>query len=344
MQPMLTLGIRHDSCTQTLMRQIEHRWAYAQAGTARGKATSHAVISRAMVAAALFGAALFCGGSGVHAAARATQPWPIERLLPKRADFGSFVATREARNIADWAVDARDHEGMPFMIVDKAAAQLLVFNGRGQVVSTSPVLIGAAVGDVFEPGVADMDMYDTKPWQRITPAGRYRADLYRTQSSDWSVWVDYDTGIALHKVLTTNRAQNRLARLASEDAAHRRITFGCINVPAAFFDRVVYPLMRRSDAIVYVLPETQSAQALFASYRVPERYSPREHLAARSGWRNTTIDSPNMAAVYGFGIDTSDGPKPAGERNVALKMVLQQIRRLGNRHVREPGSRGQRTA
>jgi hypothetical protein len=216
------------------------------------------------------------------AAVSANEPGLLERLVPRRADFRSVSPGDDARYIADWVVQSRDHEGMPFMIIDKRAAQLFVFDRRGLLVAASPVLIGAAVGDVFEAGVEDMDMFETRPWQRITPAGRFRADLSRTPSGQWQVWVDYDTGIALHRIAPMSSAQRRFERIASADPLHRRITYGCINVPGRFFDDVVYPLMRGTDAMVYVLPETQPARRLFAAHTLPQRASVRHELALGS--------------------------------------------------------------
>ena len=42
-----------------------------------------------------------------------------------------------------------------------------------------------------------------------------------------------------------------------------RISFGCINVPAAFFDRVIRPAFKGTNGIVYVLPETRAAREVF---------------------------------------------------------------------------------
>ena len=44
----------------------------------------------------------------------------------------------------------------------------------------------------------------------------------------------------------------------------RRISYGCINVPVAFFESVVWPLLRTTRAVTYVLPETRSVDEVFA--------------------------------------------------------------------------------
>ncbi|MDP1885268.1 MAG: hypothetical protein Q8L17_02275, partial [Polaromonas sp.] len=42
-----------------------------------------------------------------------------------------------------------------------------------------------------------------------------------------------------------------------------RISFGCINLPAGFYDTVVKPALGTRRGVVYVLPETRPLQAVF---------------------------------------------------------------------------------
>lgn len=83
------------------------------------------------------------------------------------------------------------------------------------------------------------------------------------------VWVDYDAAVSMHRVRANVKAERRLERLASSTAADNRISFGCINLPVSFYEKVLNPLVRGSGAVVYVLPETQPAAALFGAYDVP---------------------------------------------------------------------------
>jgi hypothetical protein len=108
-----------------------------------------------------------------------------------------------------------------------------------------------------------MDMYRTKPWQRVTPAGRFQAEVFEKGHGESTIWVDYDSGIALHKMLTRNTAERRAERMASAHAADHRITYGCINVPAAFYDTVLYPAFKPRNGIVYVLPEKNALETVF---------------------------------------------------------------------------------
>jgi hypothetical protein len=157
------------------------------------------------------------------------------------------------------------------MILDKVHAKLYAFDMRGKLVRTTSVLLGMGIGDVFPPGVAQMDMYQTQPWQRITPAGRFRAELERSAGGRSLLWIDYDMGIALHKLPGRKTQQRRQERIRSAVAADKRITYGCINVPSAFYDEVVQPAYRARGGIVYVLPESQAAASLLGAYEVTRR-------------------------------------------------------------------------
>lgn len=184
----------------------------------------------------------------------------------RTADFGAESPSKDARDIAAWAVRSGDHKGLPFAIVDKANARLYAFDARGKLIKAAPVLIGIGIGDQFAPGVREMDMYDTQPWQRVTPAGRFVAEVYEKGGGKSTVWVDYDAGIALHKMPTKKTAQRRAERMASPVPADHRITYGCINVLPSFYDTVVYPMFKRKGGIVYVLPEELPLHAVFKSF------------------------------------------------------------------------------
>jgi hypothetical protein len=165
-------------------------------------------------------------------------------------------------------VHSGDHGRLPFIIVDKVNAKLSAFDPNGRLIRTVPVLLGMGIGDAFAPGVAGMDMYQTKPWQRVTPAGRYHADEDRNDKGERVLWVDYDGGIAIHKIPAKNTKQRRHERMRSADPADHRITYGCINVPVSFYDQVVHPFFKGKGGIVYVLPEKAPLKSVFKSYDV----------------------------------------------------------------------------
>jgi hypothetical protein len=163
--------------------------------------------------------------------------------------------TTDAGRLYDWVVDSRDNEGLPFMIVDKRRAHLWVFDRSARLQGDAPVLLGSARGDHSVPGIGDMKLSEIKPADRTTPAGRFRADVGRNERGETVVWVDYDGGVSMHPVLTTNPKERREQRLATPTPDDNRISFGCINVPKAFHEAVVLGTVNRGDSIVYVLPE-----------------------------------------------------------------------------------------
>jgi len=80
--------------------------------------------------------------------------------------------------------------------------------------------------------------------------------------------IDYDGAVSMHRVVKGTLKDRRAERLATPTPLDNRISYGCINVPVKFFDNVVLPAFTGTNGIVYVLPETQSASKVFASYDV----------------------------------------------------------------------------
>jgi hypothetical protein len=135
----------------------------------------------------------------------------------------------------------------------------------------APALLGLAVGDNSIAGIGKMALSKIKPDERTTPAGRFVAALGRDTHNKEILWVDYDLGIALHRVITTQPKERRLQRLDSNDPLEHRISYGCINVPIKFYDNVVSPAFTRTNGIVYVLPDTRLVKEVFGSYDVEDQ-------------------------------------------------------------------------
>lgn len=204
------------------------------------------------------------------AAPAAIEAQPVAAHRPKRANFERERASHEARHVADWVVDSGDNRSMPFVIVDKTDAKVFVFDADGRLRGAAPALLGLARGDDAVPGIGDRALSSIRPEERTTPAGRFVAELGRNLRGDEILWVDYDGAISMHRVITTNPKERRLQRLASPTPLDKRISYGCINVPAKFYENVVHPAFTGTNGIVYVLPETQLAREVFASYDVEE--------------------------------------------------------------------------
>ena len=195
---------------------------------------------------------------------------PVVAHRPKRANFERERASREARHVADWVVDSGDHRGMPFVIVDKTDARVFVFDADGRLRGAAPALLGQARGDDAVPGIGDRELSSIRREEKTTPAGRFVAALGGNMRGEDVLWVDYDGAVSMHRVITTNPKERRLQRLATPTPLDNRISFGCINIPAKFYENVVRPAFTGTNGIVYVLPETRSAREVFASYDVEE--------------------------------------------------------------------------
>jgi hypothetical protein len=187
------------------------------------------------------------------------------------AYFGRERASREAHQIADWIVDSADNRGLPFVVLDKIDAKIFVFDAGGRIQGAAPALLGAARGDDTVPGIGDREYADMPPETRTTPAGRFVAALGLDSHGEDILWVDYDAAVAIHRVITTKPEERRLQRLATPTPLDNRISYGCINVPKRFYEKVVSPAFTGTDGIVYVLPETRPAREVFGSYVVEER-------------------------------------------------------------------------
>ena len=161
-----------------------------------------------------------------------------------------------------------DHQGLPFLLVDKVEAKVFAFDRSGRLLGATPALLGLGSGDESPEGIGERKLSTISPAERVTPAGRFIAALGENLGGKDILWVDYAAAISLHRVDTATPAERRLQRLATPSASDNRISYGCINVPAAFFDDVIRPLFRGTVGVVYVLPEERALEAVFLTGEV----------------------------------------------------------------------------
>lgn len=222
-------------------------------------------------------------GVDVACAAGAVQPTSAVVGAPQlhMVDFGPRRVSRPAREVAGWVLDSGDNAGQPFVIVDKVEAAVFVFDSGGRLLGAAAALLGLARGDDTVPGIGQRALSSILPGERTTPAGRFVASLDRNVHGQPILWVDYDSAISLHPVVTSKRAERRAERLATPMPNDNRISYGCINVAPGFFGKVVVPAFKHSSGIVYVLPETRPAGEVFpalaraAAGRDPVEPAPR---------------------------------------------------------------------
>ncbi|MCZ2496794.1 L,D-transpeptidase [Xylophilus sp. Kf1] len=167
------------------------------------------------------------------------------------------------RPFAEWAaVDSARGGTRPWAVLDKTKARLYVFGTDGRLRASTPVLLGSAVGDDSVPGIGDRKISEIRPSEKTTPAGRFSTEPGANLQGEDIVWVDYDAAISMHRVRPL-KGERRLQRLATPSARDNRISYGCINLPAAFYDRWVKPAFGHSAGLLYVLPETRPARVQF---------------------------------------------------------------------------------
>lgn len=189
-----------------------------------------------------------------HAATAEVQP---------QLDLGAEPASDELRQLALWVLRHGDHGARPFVILDKRNARVFVFEASGRLHGATPVLLGYAQGDDSVAGIGQRPIADVRPEERTTPAGRFNARPGRNLLAEDVLWVDYEAAVSMHRVRITDPKERRMERLASSDASERRISYGCINLPVAFFEKVLWPKLGRSGGIVYVLPEVKPLSDVF---------------------------------------------------------------------------------
>lgn len=173
-----------------------------------------------------------------------SQPAEAANLTPQA---GEVVMSSAAKASLDHIIDTADNGGRPFVIADKKAGKLYLMNAEGKVVDTTPALFGKTPSDAAKTaGATGAGKYDLT----------YNRDTRLPSGYAGSV-QSFDTGtngdqFAIHRVIDV-KGQNRQSRLDSKTARDNRITLGCINVPAEFYDA---HLDNDLGAVLYVLPET----------------------------------------------------------------------------------------
>jgi len=190
----------------------------------------------------------------------ATQPVASVDQLPPGQEVSDTVI-----ELAGWVIAANDNHGYPFMVMDKAAAQILVFGGDGKLRGAAPGLFGSAVGDHAAPGIAGLALREIPGRDRTTPAGRFVGGYGQSIDAGRVLWVDYDSAVSLHPTASGLPAERRDERLASPTPDDNRVTHGCINVSPAFYEQVVRSTFEKGG-VFYILPDKASMAETFPEF------------------------------------------------------------------------------
>lgn len=206
--------------------------------------------------------ALAFAGVGGTASAQDGDTPPVSSVdeLPRGQDVSDTVI-----ELAGWVVASGDNQGYPFAVMDKAAAQILVFGGDGRLRGAAPGLFGSAVGDHTAPGIAGLALREIPGRDRTTPAGRFVGGYGPSIDAGRVLWVDYESAVSIHPTATGVPAEKRAERLASPTPDDNRVTHGCINVSPAFYEQVVSPTFQRGG-VFYVLPDEASLEETFPEF------------------------------------------------------------------------------
>src|SRR5690606_22497729 len=116
----------------------------------------------------------------------AAQPARTFDQLPPGQEVSDLVI-----ELAGWVVATSDSQGYPFAIMDKEAAQILVFGGDGRLRGAAPGLFGSAVGDHTAPGIAGLALREIPGRDRTTPAGRFVGGYGPSIDAGRGLWADY---------------------------------------------------------------------------------------------------------------------------------------------------------
>lgn len=209
------------------------------------------------------------------AVAKEPEAHPVAAVdqLPPGQDVSDTVV-----ELAGWVVAANDSQGYPFAVIDKAAAQILVFGSDGTLRGAAPALLGSAIGDHTAPGVAGLALRDIPAGDRTTPAGRYVGGFGPSIDAGRVLWVDYDSAVSVHPTATDVPAERRAERLASPTPEDNRISHGCINVAPAFYEQIMRPTFEQGG-VFYILPEAMPLAETF-----PEFVKGRGRAKSGRGW------------------------------------------------------------
>jgi hypothetical protein len=190
----------------------------------------------------------------------AAQPVAVVDQLPPGQDVSDTVV-----ELAGWIVATRDNLGYPFAIIDKAAAQVLVFGPDGRLRGAAPALLGSAIGDHTAPGIAGLALREIPGEDRTTPAGRFVGGFGPSIDAGRVLWVDYDSAVSIHPLLPGVPAERRAERLASPSPDDNRVTHGCINVSPEFYEGIITSTFQRGG-VFYILPDRATLAETFPEF------------------------------------------------------------------------------
>jgi len=176
--------------------------------------------------------------------------------------------SENAERMIAWVAASHDNGKLPYAVIDKPAATLYLFAANGDFLGETPVLLGVGIGDDSTPGVGAKNLDDIGPAERTTPAGRFVTKFGRAFGRQRVLWVDYANAVAMHVVTSLHKNEHRVERLLSPSPEDNRISFGCINVGARFYNGKLRPQFEKRGGIVYITPDVKPLDEVFPRVRL----------------------------------------------------------------------------
>lgn len=177
-------------------------------------------------------------GSSADASAQMADLSP-NQVIANFSYFDQMPASAELILLSNWIQETVDNQNLPYLVIDKLHAQLLLFHGNGELAGTTPALLGMALGDKLALKTAQQALVNIKPTDRITPTGRFAVEFGHDLHGQDILWIDYDAAISLHRLFEGNAKERRRERLQTPSSSDNRISFGCINVSKEFYEKTI---------------------------------------------------------------------------------------------------------
>jgi len=159
----------------------------------------------------------------------------------------------EAVKVYESMAPAAKESGKGFMIADKPAGRLHVFDADGNLIAQDTALYGRDYGDVLQGE------------KRVTPAGRYTLKVASSHYAGGKAFElvesehrvgNTDYVIAVHAAYLGDKTEKRDERLATAAISDKRISYGCINTKHETFLNKLMPNAAKLDGgMVFVIPD-----------------------------------------------------------------------------------------
>ena len=174
----------------------------------------------------------------------------IKAVVPTEARANMSA---EAVKVYESMAPAAKESGKGFMIADKPAGRLHVFDADGNLIAQDTALYGRDYGDVLQGE------------KRVTPAGKYTLKVASSPYAGGKAFElvesehrigNTDYVIAVHAAWLGDKTEKRDERLATAAISDKRISYGCINTKhETFLNKLMPNADKLNGGMVFVIPD-----------------------------------------------------------------------------------------